>query len=145
VLTIRPGFESDFVTYVETGAIGSSHPYLSIAEEMQASANTNYPGLPPANPVQTARPLLYPEQRKAWSDMEVLIQLIEQFSDDKHKRKISSEIPSAGTHKVVLASATPLGISWTPDHLQITGLLGIRPAQLYSSYSGRGNRRHGLQ
>jgi hypothetical protein len=61
--------------------------------------------------------------------MEVLIQLIEQFSDDKHKRKISSEIPSAGTHKVVLASATPLGISWTPDHLQITGLLGIRPAQ----------------
>jgi hypothetical protein len=145
VLTIRPGFESDFVTYVETGAIGSSHPYLSIAEEMQAFANTNYPGLPPANPVQTAGPLLYPEQRKAWSDMEVLIQLIEQFSDDKHKRKISSAIPSAGTHKVVLASATPLGISWTPDHLQITGLLGIRPAQLYSFYSGRGNRRHGLQ
>jgi hypothetical protein len=50
VLTIRPGFESDFVTYVETGAIGSSHPYLSIAEEMQAFANTNWQLIGPAQP-----------------------------------------------------------------------------------------------
>jgi hypothetical protein len=50
VLTIRPGFESDFVTYVETGAIGSSDPYLSIAEEMQASANTNWQLIGPAQP-----------------------------------------------------------------------------------------------
>jgi hypothetical protein len=76
VLTIRPGFEANLIS-LETGKVGSDHPYLTIAEEMQAYAKTHYHGIRPANPEESARPLLYPEQRKAWSDMQKLIQLIE--------------------------------------------------------------------
>jgi hypothetical protein len=57
VLTIRPGFERDFVSLLETGLLGAlpkNHPYLSIIEEMEAFAKTNYPGIPPANPEETA-------------------------------------------------------------------------------------------
>jgi hypothetical protein len=50
VLTIRPGYEVDFVRFIETGAMGENHPYLTIAQEIQAYAQTNYPGIPPANP-----------------------------------------------------------------------------------------------
>jgi hypothetical protein len=53
VLTIRPGFEKSFAALIETGAFGQlpqSHPYVSIAEEIQQYAETNYPGIPPANP-----------------------------------------------------------------------------------------------
>lgn len=55
VLTIRPGFERDFLALVETGsfqALPQNHPYMTIVEEMEAFAQTNYPGIPPANPVQ---------------------------------------------------------------------------------------------
>ena len=53
VLTIRPGFEKSFTELVETGAFGGlddDHPYVTIAEEIQNYAKTNYPGIPPANP-----------------------------------------------------------------------------------------------
>jgi hypothetical protein len=53
VLTIRPGFESSFAQLIETGAFGElpgDHPYVTIAQEIQDYANTNYPGIPPANP-----------------------------------------------------------------------------------------------
>lgn len=53
VLTIRPGFEKSFSELVETGAFGKlpgDHPYITIAEEIQNYAKTNYPGIPPANP-----------------------------------------------------------------------------------------------
>ena len=53
VLTIRPGFEKSFSALIETGAFGKlpdSHPYVTIAQEIQDYANTNYPGIPPANP-----------------------------------------------------------------------------------------------
>ncbi|MBZ4415375.1 hypothetical protein [Myxococcus sp. RHSTA-1-4] len=53
VITIRPGFEKSFAQLVESGSFGSlpgDHPYVSIAEEIQNYAKTNYPGIPPANP-----------------------------------------------------------------------------------------------
>jgi hypothetical protein len=50
VLTVRPGYEVDFARFVETGAMGDDHPYLTIAEEIQSYAQTHYPGIPPANP-----------------------------------------------------------------------------------------------
>ena len=53
VLTIRPGFERDFLALVETGsfnALPNNHPYVTIVEEMENYAKTNYPGIPPANP-----------------------------------------------------------------------------------------------
>jgi hypothetical protein len=54
VLTVRRGWEEAWVTFVETGGFGDTllpgHPYLSIAREVQAYDQTNYPGIPPANP-----------------------------------------------------------------------------------------------
>ena len=82
VLTIRPGFEKDFVSFLETGTLDglpSTHPYMTIAEEMQAYANTNYPGIRSANPVDDARPLLSPLQKRAWGQMQGIIKLLEQY------------------------------------------------------------------
>jgi hypothetical protein len=54
ILTVRRGWEEAWVTFVETGGLGDTllpgHPYLSIAREVQAYDQTNYPGIPPANP-----------------------------------------------------------------------------------------------
>jgi hypothetical protein len=52
VLTIRPGFERAFVSFLETGkfdGVPEDHPYMKIAEEVQSYARANYPGIPPAN------------------------------------------------------------------------------------------------
>jgi hypothetical protein len=55
VLTIRKGWELDWVQFAEGGTFGGGalpedHPYLDIAQEIQDYDNTNYPGIPPANP-----------------------------------------------------------------------------------------------
>jgi hypothetical protein len=54
VLTVRRGWEEAWVNFVETGGFGETllpgHPYLSIAREVAAYDQTNYPGIPPANP-----------------------------------------------------------------------------------------------
>lgn len=55
VLTVRQGWEKDWVTFVEAGkleqiGLPANHPYLSIATEVQLYNQTNYPGIPPANP-----------------------------------------------------------------------------------------------
>ncbi|BCA53248.1 hypothetical protein W02_03880 [Nitrospira sp. KM1] len=79
VLTIRSGFESSFTSLIESGSFGSlpgPHPYVTIAQEIQNFANTNYPGFPPANPEQNARPLLFLEQRRVWREMQYMIQLL---------------------------------------------------------------------
>lgn len=56
VLTIRRGYEADWVKYAEGGfrkeTIGSDHPYLKIAQRIAAYDHTNYPGIPPANPAR---------------------------------------------------------------------------------------------
>jgi len=54
VLTVRKGWETAWVSFVETGGFGQTllpgHPYMTIAQEIQAYDDTNYPGIPPANP-----------------------------------------------------------------------------------------------
>ena len=54
VLTVRRGWELAWVRFVEAGGFGSElipgHPYLTIAKEIQDYDQTNYPGIPPANP-----------------------------------------------------------------------------------------------
>jgi type II secretion system protein G len=53
VLTVRPGFERDFLSLVETGdfdALPANHPYVTIADEIRHFAETSYPGIPSANP-----------------------------------------------------------------------------------------------
>ena len=71
----------------------------TIAQEIQNFANTNYPGFPPANPGQDARPLLYLEQRRIWREMQYLIQLL-----NAHKAA-TGEFPSDNGAQAVPAAA----------------------------------------
>ncbi len=81
VLTIRPGFEKSFTQLVESGALTPlpGDPYVTIAQEIQNFAKTNYPGFPPANSEQNARPLLYPKQQQAWTYMQDLAKRLDDF------------------------------------------------------------------
>ena len=104
VLTIRPGFEPSFTSLVESGAfegLPGPHPYVTIAQEIQNFANTNYPGFPPANPEQDARPLLYLEQRRVWREMQYIIQLL-----NAHKAA-TGEFPSDNGTQAVPRGADP--------------------------------------
>jgi hypothetical protein len=86
VLTIRPGFEREFVDFMSgyftpaSGTLPDGDDYVTIAEEMRLYALTNYPGIPPANPEDEARPLLTPRQRKAWDDMQAISRLLERHN-----------------------------------------------------------------
>jgi hypothetical protein len=106
VLTIRPGFEQSFAQFMEnyslTTLLASDHPYVTIGTEIRNFAMTNYEAIPPANPDKNVRPLLYPEQRKAWLDMQKLIQLIEAYNTDKHTVQLTTAV-AAGTN----TTATP--------------------------------------
>ena len=82
VLPIRPGFEQDFTSLLETGSLGqTTAPYMTIADEVSAFARTNYAGIPPANPEAHARPLLYPQQRTTWDTMQGVVRAIEDYRD----------------------------------------------------------------
>jgi hypothetical protein len=66
VLTVRRGFEKAFASIMELGAFGSElpkdHPYVTIAEDIENYANTNYPGIPPANPQGQPPPIDNPAE-----------------------------------------------------------------------------------
>ncbi|MBI3897488.1 MAG: type II secretion system protein GspG [Gammaproteobacteria bacterium] len=49
---------------------------------MEAYAKTNYPGIQPANPIENARPLLTPLQRRTWEQMQQVIGWIESYMND---------------------------------------------------------------
>lgn len=114
VLTIRPGFEESFAMLQQTGDStappDASFPYVTIAEDIRNFAMTNYEGIPPANPDNNVRPLLYPEQRKAWGDMQKLIQVLEDYNDAQHRRTI--------TDAVILAPAgQPTSLAVSPSSM----------------------------
>jgi len=57
VLTVRKGWEMTWTYFAETGQIPppgplatGGDPYLTIAQQIADYDNTNYPGIPPANP-----------------------------------------------------------------------------------------------
>ncbi|MEV0621402.1 hypothetical protein AB0I81_49300 [Nonomuraea sp. NPDC050404] len=56
VLTVRKGWEERWMRYAEGGSIGAPipQPYLTIAREIAAYDDRNYPGIPPANPGRSA-------------------------------------------------------------------------------------------
>ncbi|HEX4817129.1 MAG TPA: hypothetical protein VFV66_30680 [Nonomuraea sp.] len=58
VLTVRKGWEEAWVRFAEGGFMGADvpadHPYLTVAQEIAAYDERNYPGIPPANPARTA-------------------------------------------------------------------------------------------
>ncbi|WP_367026753.1 hypothetical protein ABZN20_03490 [Methylococcus sp. ANG] len=60
VLTVRKGWEAKWMKFVQDGSIdadiapATTGPYLSIAQEIAAYDDRNYPGIPPANPARSA-------------------------------------------------------------------------------------------
>lgn len=86
VLTLRPGFEEQFISFMQTGELKPEQAaaYLSISQEMENFAKTNYPGVPSANPVHDARPLILPLQRKAWEEMQTISKLLDAYYEE-HK------------------------------------------------------------
>lgn len=130
VLTIRPGFEHDFANFIETWSsfkdLPTDHPYVSIGDEIRNFAMTNYEGIPPANPDQNVRLLLYPPQQKAWSDMQVLMKLLEQYSDAQHTANPGLDVgikvyPATAQGLAALQSLTsdplPLVDPWGRDYV----------------------------
>ncbi|WP_405577679.1 type II secretion system protein GspG [Streptomyces sp. NBC_01092] len=90
VLPIRPGFERAFSRLMSTGRLdgdGSPDPedppYMSIAQEIEAYARTNYPGIPPANPdiAARARPLLTVNQQRAWREIGLIVDALEKYAE----------------------------------------------------------------
>ncbi|MEU4577483.1 hypothetical protein [Nonomuraea sp. NPDC023979] len=56
VLTVRKGWEERWMRFAEGGGVGAPvpGPYLTIAREIAAYDDRNYPGIPPANPGKEA-------------------------------------------------------------------------------------------
>lgn len=60
VLTVRKGWEAKWMRFTQDGTIDAdiaeptTGPYLSIAQEIAAYDDRNYPGIPPANPARAA-------------------------------------------------------------------------------------------
>lgn len=55
VLPVRKGYEARWTSFVELGDLNATlppgtSPYMTIAQEIQSYDDTNYPGIPPANP-----------------------------------------------------------------------------------------------
>ena len=90
VLTIRPSFEDIFTKVVDQGSFGKfqngTAPYVTISDEIRNYANTNYPGIPPANPTTNVRPLIYPEQEKAWNDMQEIAERLRKYKDTNNNK-----------------------------------------------------------
>jgi hypothetical protein len=62
-------------------------PYVTIGEEIQNYAMTNYDHIPPANPDNNVRPQLYPLQIRAWKEMQDIMTVLEAYNDQQHKAK----------------------------------------------------------
>ena len=89
VLTIRPGFEEDFLTFMDSCDLlpNKTRPYRPIVKEMQDLAKTNYPGIPTANPGSNLRRLVLRKQQKAWKEMQDIMKLLEKYREtDTEKR-----------------------------------------------------------
>jgi type II secretion system protein G len=141
VLTIRPGFEDSFTTKVETGAFGklpTEHPYVSIAQEIANYAQTNYPGIPPANPTQNARPLLYPKQQKAWSEMQQIIELLNVYNQKNGRFPSTSEgLDALQSHVSGTATKVPTQDPWGNKYIYTSP--GIHGDYDLVSYGADGN------
>jgi hypothetical protein len=128
VLTIRPGFEKDFVTLLEMGnfdALEPSHPYLTIAQEMENYAKTNYPGIRPANPVEGARPLVYPKQQKAWVEMQTLFELLDKYKETNGRYPTTAEGLRELQRIILPGSTVPTKDPWGNNYVYTSpGLYG---------------------
>lgn len=117
VLTIRPGYEDAFMAFVN--ALDPDQlppaPYLEIGKEFEAYAKTNYPGIPPANPVDSFRPLLTPMQKKTWERMRLLIRLLEVFHKSHRRYPLTTE--QKGESLETLRQAFPMKDPWGSNYV----------------------------
>ena len=142
VLTIRSGFEESFAQLVEyftlpTSTWGTSklpldHPYVTIGEEIRNFAMTNYAHVPPANPDRNVRPLLHPLQQRAWSNMQKLMQLLEEYNTVQHSRTLSSAITATGVQTATIATATGVQTTNPTDGIELGTVLTIDLVSLSS-------------
>ena len=113
VLTVAPGFEDSFAAFIDRGDFGEilppDHPYVTIGKEIAAYANTNYPGIPPANPESDYRPLLTPLQRKAWQDMQSIISLLAQYHEANDAYPTTADSLAVLSQLGTIPSADPWG------------------------------------
>ncbi|MFJ9780908.1 type II secretion system protein GspG [Amycolatopsis sp. NPDC101161] len=132
-LPIRPGFEVDFATLMETGSLpqpgtAPRPPYVTLAQEMQFFSRTNYAGIPPANPDVRARtrPLVSERQQKAWEDLQVVIRALEAFAEAAKRRKFPDwtgapaepeYYPTTAQGLAVLPGPLPLKDPWNKPYL----------------------------
>lgn len=112
VLTVRPGFEESFAQFVDAGSFGEvlppGHPYVTIGQEIAAYSNTNYPGIPPANPAAEFRPLLTPGERAAWAEMVTIIGALDAWHDS-HNETYPTTAEGLAVLPIVLPAADPWG------------------------------------
>lgn len=108
VLTIRPDFEDAFMAFLNTGDFNGlpPSPYREIGEELKNFARTNYPGIPAANPTENSRPLLYPEQRRAWAEINTLIERLENY------KEANAAYPTTSQGLGVLGAGIPTMDPW---------------------------------
>jgi hypothetical protein len=117
VLTIRPDYEDAFMAFVNEIEFDKlpPAPYLEIGKEFEAHAKTNYPGIPPANPVDSFRPLLTPMQKKTWERMRLLIRLLEVFHRANRRYPLTTE--EKGETLEALRQVFPMKDPWDRDYV----------------------------
>lgn len=137
VVTIRPGFECSFAQLVEhftlqttpdpnatdacSEELGPDHPYVTIGDEIRNYAMTNYEHVPPANPDQNVRPLLYPLQQRAWKEMQEIMAALKKYDDDQHAADPNLD-PETHVYPTTLsalpnAGSLPLKDPWNRDYV----------------------------
>ena len=125
VLPVRPGFEETFAMFMEKGDATAdpdlSSPYVSIGAEIRNIAMTNYEGIPPANPDNNVRTLLYPIQLTAWQQIQGIMQALQKYRDDNN-----DELPAALDDPKLAAAAQALQITldkvdpWNNPYVYVT-------------------------
>jgi hypothetical protein len=129
VLPVRPGFESSFAMLMETGDAtappDTNYPYVSIGEEIRNFAMTNYEGIPPANPDHNVRTLLYPQQRRAWADIQLLMGVLEKYHTDNGNYPATLADPLLAQAAVALGVVLPPADPWgNPYQYTMPGVFG---------------------
>ncbi|WP_141639061.1 hypothetical protein [Paenibacillus riograndensis] len=134
MLTIRPTFEREFLGLLENGTLTplpDGHRYLTVAEELENYAKTNYPGIKSANSPEDARPLLTDKQKKAWEDLQHIAKLLSEYFKENNQT-----YPDTGGRLVNVDSISStlqpylgkIGLTVLPVHDPWNLLVGARSA-----------------
>ena len=130
VLPVRPGFETSFAMLMETADAtappDASYPYVSIGEAIRNDAMTNYENIPPANPDRNVRTLLHTQQRRAWADIQAIMQALARYHAD-HRETYPNSLSDPALAEAAAALGMPLPDldPWgVPYHYAAPGVFG---------------------